>query len=140
MGGHYEGNRGAGTLRPGDARHPPYTPVSLVQELCIMFGFIGFSIITMAVYWFFWQAVQRRNAAKEADRLEAIAARTRARAAAEKQHVRDLNGSRDDSLEWRNKSNASTGGSLCDGSRRLARNGTSANGLGFGDLEEDLVV
>lgn len=70
----------------------------------------------------------------------AARARARARVEAEKQHAREAKGGNEEELELRNNSNASSGRPLCEGSRRLIRNGTGANGLGFGDLNEDLVV
>lgn len=36
--------------------HPPYTPmISLRHELGIMFGFAAACILTVAVYYVFWQ-------------------------------------------------------------------------------------
>ncbi|EFW19688.1 hypothetical protein D8B26_007884 [Coccidioides posadasii str. Silveira] len=118
----------------GNTVYPAYTAAPLARELGIMFGFIGLSAITMGLYWIFWQAAQKRNATKEAARLEAIAARTRARAVAEKQPMRDVN-NKDRILEERNNLNGSSGEA-----RRLAWNETSASRVGLGELEEDLAI
>ncbi|EFR04818.1 hypothetical protein MGYG_07825 [Nannizzia gypsea CBS 118893] len=109
----------------------PFTPLrSLRRELAIMFGFIGLSILTMAVYWVFWQFAQKRNAAKERARRETFAARERAAAnmsESKRSHQRSPNGSHDRTLN-------------IEASGRVARNGNSDGGLGFGDIRENLVV
>ncbi|KAI1979613.1 hypothetical protein LOZ51_005653 [Ophidiomyces ophidiicola] len=127
-------------IRPGDAHYPPYTPVSLVRELGIMFGFIGFTILTMVVYWLCWQAAQRRNASKEAARLEVMAVRARARVAAAKQNIRPVNGTGVGNLQCLSQGNLCSSGALDERAKRLARNGTAADGLKFADLDDDLVV
>ncbi|KAK2759125.1 hypothetical protein FQN54_003224 [Arachnomyces sp. PD_36] len=47
----------------------------LGQELGVMFGFMGFCILMVGVYWFVWQAAQRRASRKEAARRDALSAR-----------------------------------------------------------------
>ncbi|PGH01250.1 hypothetical protein AJ80_09034 [Polytolypa hystricis UAMH7299] len=64
--------------RSGDIKPIHYTPpASVAREIALMFGFIGLCVLTMVVYWLFWQANQRRNAIKETSRLEAFNARIR---------------------------------------------------------------
>ncbi|EGD89029.2 hypothetical protein H112_03948 [Trichophyton rubrum D6] len=117
--------------RPRHTPMMPYTPIrSLKRELGIMFGFIALSIITMAAYWIFWQFAQRRNAARERARREDFAARERALAnisEMKKSHQSSSSGSHDQT-----SNNESTG--------KMARNGNSDGGLGFGDVRENLVV
>ncbi|OOF91678.1 hypothetical protein ASPCADRAFT_134222 [Aspergillus carbonarius ITEM 5010] len=41
---------------------PPYTPMtSLGQELGVLFGFLSACLVVMAVYVYFWRAVERRE-------------------------------------------------------------------------------
>ncbi|CRG83712.1 hypothetical protein PISL3812_01067 [Talaromyces islandicus] len=56
--------------------HPPYTPmVSLRHELGIMFGFAAACILTVGVYYVFWQSSQRRAAARDDARSKDLRAR-----------------------------------------------------------------
>ncbi|KAI1964943.1 hypothetical protein LOZ58_001634 [Ophidiomyces ophidiicola] len=94
----------------------------------------------MVVYWLCWEAAQRRNASKEAARLEIMAARARARVAAEKQNIRPVNGTGVGNIQCLSHGNLCSSGALDERARRLARNGTAADGLKFVDLDDDLVV
>ncbi|KAL2011226.1 hypothetical protein VTN00DRAFT_3944 [Thermoascus crustaceus] len=59
-----------------DVEFPPYTPMpSLGHELGIMFGFIMACLLSMLIYFVFWQAAQRSNAIKEQARREELRAR-----------------------------------------------------------------
>ena len=43
-------------ISPHDVKFPPYTPPSsLGHELGILFAFLSLCVITMGLYWFFWQ-------------------------------------------------------------------------------------
>lgn len=48
---------------------------SLHRELGIMFGFLAACILTVAVYYIFWQAIQRRAAARDEARRKDLRAR-----------------------------------------------------------------
>ncbi|RAO70762.1 uncharacterized protein BHQ10_006774 [Talaromyces amestolkiae] len=50
-------------------------PVNIRQELGIMFGFMAACILTVAVYYIFWQASQRRAAARDEARRKDLRAR-----------------------------------------------------------------
>ncbi|KAL1956438.1 hypothetical protein VTO42DRAFT_7325 [Malbranchea cinnamomea] len=128
-------------INPHDVNFPPYTPPSsLGHELGILFAFFTLSIITMALYWYFWQAAQRRNIAKEAARREALAERARAWEAEKRQNANShidtnnrVNGGSADptSVTWNNTAAQRFGG---------ARNGTSAAEFGSGDTENNMTV
>ncbi|OJD21983.1 hypothetical protein ACJ73_06675 [Blastomyces percursus] len=121
------------SVRPGDVHPIPYTPVpSIGAELGIMFGFILLSITTMLLYWYFWQAAQKRNAAIEAARREALTAQERLRQS-EKQREKgtDYNSEHDD---------LAASGAIDGIPSRSTRNGTSANGFGFANTVQDLIV
>ncbi|MCJ1311192.1 hypothetical protein MMC25_004863 [Agyrium rufum] len=54
----------------------PYVPIpSIGHELGVLFGFASSMVIVMTVYYFMWKAGQKRSAAKEAARREALAQR-----------------------------------------------------------------
>ncbi|PGH02008.1 hypothetical protein AJ79_07746 [Helicocarpus griseus UAMH5409] len=137
---------GGSTVRPGDVKPIPYTPISSMgRELGIMFGFIALSIVTMMLYWYFWQAAQRRNAAKEAARRDALNAQERLRRAEKEQQRRWRSGGGNNSGEYDDEigrvqemtiSWAIGGGRMS----RSTRNGTSTNGFGFGDTTQGLIV
>ncbi|OAX82222.1 hypothetical protein ACJ72_03429 [Emergomyces africanus] len=121
------------SVRPGDIHPIPYTPVpSIATELGIMFGFIILSLVTMLLYWYFWQAAQKRNAAIEAARREALTAQERQRRSEKntEQSV-DYNSEYDD---------LAVSGAIEGMPSRSTRNGTSANGFGFGNTMQDLIV
>ncbi|EER42003.1 predicted protein [Histoplasma capsulatum H143] len=121
------------SMRPGDVHPIPFTPVpSMGQELGIMFGFIFLSIVTMLVYWYFWQAAQRRNAAIEIARREALTAQERLRRS-EKQREQGVDDNSD-------HDGFAVPGAVDGMPSRSTRNGTSANGFGFGDAMQDLIV
>ncbi|EEA29022.1 hypothetical protein TMatcc_002614 [Talaromyces marneffei ATCC 18224] len=50
-------------------------PINLRQELGIMFGFLAACILTVAVYYIFWQASQHRAAARDEVRRKDLRAR-----------------------------------------------------------------
>ncbi|KAF5014950.1 hypothetical protein F66182_13887 [Fusarium sp. NRRL 66182] len=50
-------------------------PINIRQELGIMFGFMAACILTVAVYYIFWQASQRRAAARDEARRKDLRAR-----------------------------------------------------------------
>ncbi|KAK2761488.1 hypothetical protein FQN53_007688 [Emmonsiellopsis sp. PD_33] len=129
---------GAGRpLRPGDMEPIPYTPItSMGRELGIMFGFIGLSVLTMAGYWYFWQAAQRRNAAKEAARIEELNERARLREAEKRNRESGSNDGEQDGI-GRAQDLSITAGVPTS---RTTRNGTSTNGFGFGDTTQGLIV
>ncbi|KAK2871670.1 hypothetical protein FQN49_002959 [Arthroderma sp. PD_2] len=103
----------------------PFTPItSLKRELAVMFAFIGLSIATMAAYWIFWRFAQKRNAAKELARREDFAVRERAAA----------------NMSEMKKSHKRENSNSSETPKRTNRNGNSEGGLGFGDVQEDLVV
>ncbi|KAL1998943.1 hypothetical protein VTN02DRAFT_5318 [Thermoascus thermophilus] len=59
-----------------DVEVPQYTPMpSLGYELAIMFGFTVACLLSMLIYFVFWQAAQRSNATQEQARREELCAR-----------------------------------------------------------------
>ncbi|KAH8696678.1 hypothetical protein BGW36DRAFT_408487 [Talaromyces proteolyticus] len=65
-------------MSKGNAKydHPPYTPMpSLGHELGIMFGFLAACVLTVGVYYIFWQASQQRAAARDDARRKDLRAR-----------------------------------------------------------------
>ncbi|KAK2810276.1 hypothetical protein FQN50_003007 [Emmonsiellopsis sp. PD_5] len=91
----------------------------------------------MAGYWYFWQATQRRNAAKEAARIEALNERARLREAEKRNREGGSNDGEHDDGIGRAQDLSIAGGVPMS---RMTRNGTSANGFGFGDTTQGLIV
>ncbi|OJD12857.1 hypothetical protein AJ78_06607 [Emergomyces pasteurianus Ep9510] len=120
------------SVRPGDIHPIPYTPVpSIGAELGIMFGFIMLSLVTMLLYWYFWQAAQKRNAAIEAARREALTAQERQRRS--EKHP-------EQSMDYNSEHDDLASGAVDGIPSRSTRNGTSANGFGLGNTMQDLIV
>ncbi|PGH32062.1 hypothetical protein GX50_05131 [[Emmonsia] crescens] len=123
----------ANSVRPGDIHPIPYTPIpSIGAELGIMFGFIVLSILTMLLYWYLWQAAQKRNAAIEAARREALTAQERLRRSEKQPEQGEGYNNEHEDLP--------TSGAIGGVPNQSTRNGTSANGFGFGNTMQDLIV